>query len=136
MTPEQIQLVKDSWAQVVPIADKAAELFYDKLFELDPEVRPLFKGNMQEQGQKLMATLNIAVNSIDKLDTLTPVLAQMGKRHLDYGVKNEHYDTVGSALIWTLEQGLQENFTNDVKSAWLETYSLVAGTMKSAAAVA
>ncbi len=136
MTPEQIQLVKDSWAQVVPIADKAAELFYDKLFELDPEVRPLFKGNMQEQGQKLMATLNIAVNSIDKLDTLTPVLAQMGKRHLDYGVKNEHYDTVGSALIWTLEQGLQENFTNDVKSAWLETYSLVAGTMKSAAAEA
>ncbi len=136
MTPEQIQLVKDSWAQVVPIADKAAELFYDKLFELDPEVRPLFKGNMQEQGQKLMATLNIAVNSIDKLDTLTPVLAQMGKRHLDYGVKNEHYDTVGSALIWTLEQGLQENFTDDVKSAWLETYSLVAGTMKSAAAEA
>lgn len=133
MTPEQIQLVKDSWARLVPIADKAAELFYCKLFELDPEVKPLFKGNMQEQGQKLMATLNIAVNSIDKLDTLTPVLEQMGKRHVEYGVKNEHYDTVGSALIWTLAQNLQESFTDDVKAAWLETYSLVADTMKTAA---
>ena len=133
MTPEQIQLVRDSWTQVVPIADKAAELFYARLFELDPEVKPLFKGNIQEQGQKLMATLNIAVNSIDKLETLTPVLQQMGKRHVDYGVKNEHYDTVGSALIWTLAEGLQESFTDDVKTAWLETYTLVADTMKAAA---
>lgn len=134
MTPEQIKLVKDTWAQIVPIADKAVELFYCKLFELDPELKPLFKGNMQEQGQKLMATLNIAVNSIDKLDTLTPVLEQMGKRHVDYGVKNEHYDTVGSALIWTLARGLQESFTDDTKAAWMETYSLVANTMKAAAA--
>lgn len=136
MTPQQIELVKSSWAKVVPISEQAAELFYGKLFELDPSVKSMFKGDMKEQGRKLMAILNTAVNSLDKLGEIVPAVQEMGRRHVGYGVKDEHYDTVGEALIWTLGQGLGEAFTDDVKSAWLETYTLVATTMKDAAAEA
>ena len=136
MTPEQIELVKSSWAKVVPISEQAAELFYGKLFELDPSVKSMFKGDMKEQGRKLMAILNTAVNSLDKLGEIVPAVQEMGRRHVGYGVKDEHYDTVGEALIWTLGQGLGEAFTDDVKSAWLETYTIVATTMKDAAAQA
>lgn len=135
MTPESITLVKESWAKVVPISETAAELFYGKLFELDPSVKSLFKTNdMKEQGRKLMAILNTAVNALDKLDTIVPAIQAMGKRHVDYGVKDEHYDTVGEALIWTLAEGLKDDFTNDTKTAWIEVYTLVADTMKAAAA--
>ncbi len=136
MTPEQIKLVQDSWAKVVPISETAAELFYGKLFELDPSVRSMFKGDMKEQGRKLMAILNTAVNALDKLDTIVPAIQDMGKRHVGYGVKDEHYDTVGSALIWTLEAGLKDDFTEDTKEAWIGVYTLVADTMKAAAAEA
>ena len=134
MTPEEIQLVKDSWVKVLPISETAAELFYGKLFELDPSLKPMFKGDMKEQGRKLMAMLNIAVNALDKLDTIVPAIQEMGRRHIDYGVKDEHYDTVGEALIWTLEAGLKDDFTEDTKAAWTGVYTLVATTMKEAAA--
>ncbi|MCW8854933.1 MAG: globin domain-containing protein [Gammaproteobacteria bacterium] len=135
MTPESITLVKESWAKVVPISETAAELFYGKLFELDPSVKPLFKTNdMKEQGRKLMAILNTAVNALDKLDTIVPAIQEMGKRHVDYGVKDEHYATVGEALIWTLGAGLKDDFTDDAKAAWIEVYTLVADTMIAAAA--
>ena len=133
MTPEEIKLVKDSWALVLPISDKAAELFYGKLFELDPEVKKMFKGDMTEQGKKLMAILNTAVNALDKLDTIVPALQNMGAKHVEYGVKNKDYDTVGEALIWTLDTGLGDAFTADTKNAWLKVYTLVADTMKEAA---
>lgn len=136
MTPEQIALVKASWSNVVPIKETAAELFYGKLFELDPALKSLFKGDMKEQGRKLMAILNTAVNSLDKLETIVPAVQDMGKRHVGYGVKDADYDTVGAALIWTLGQGLGDAFTDDVKEAWLETYTIVAETMKAAAAEA
>ena len=134
MTPEQIKLVKDSWAKVVPISETAAELFYGKLFELDPGVRAMFKGDMKEQGRKLMAILNTAVNALDKLETIVPAVQDMGKRHVAYGVKDEHYDTVGEALIWTLGAGLKDAFTDETKDAWIAVYTLVADTMKAAAA--
>ncbi len=134
MSPEEIKLVKDSWAKVVPIQETAAELFYGKLFELDPSVRSMFKGDMKEQGRKLMAILNTAVNALDKLDTIVPAVQDMGKRHVDYGVKDEHYDTVGEALIWTLDAGLKDDFTEETKAAWVKVYTLVATTMKEAAA--
>jgi len=134
MTPEDIKLVKDSWLKVVPITETAAELFYGKLFELDPSVRSMFKGDMKEQGRKLMAILNTAVNALDKLDTIVPAIQDMGKRHVGYGVKDEHYDTVGEALIWTLGAGLKDDFTEDTKAAWIGVYTLVADTMKAAAA--
>ncbi len=136
MTPEQVELVKSSWSKVTPIAESAAELFYGKLFELDPELKGLFKSDMKEQGRKLMAMLNTAVNSLDNLETIVPAVQDMGKRHVGYGVLNKHYDTVGEALIWTLGQGLGDDFTDDVKSAWLETYTIVSSTMKDAAAEA
>jgi len=133
MTPEEIKLVKDSWALVMPISEKAAELFYGKLFELDPEVKKMFKGDMTEQGRKLMAILNTAVNALDKLETIVPALQSMGAKHVEYGVKNKDYDTVGEALIWTLDAGLGDAFTADTKDAWLKVYTLVADTMKEAA---
>lgn len=133
MTPEQVTLVKDTWAQVVPISDKAAELFYGKLFELDPELKSLFNGDMVEQGKKLMKMIGTAVNSLDKLETIVPAVQDLGKRHVDYGVKDEHYDTVAEALLWTLGTGLGDSFTDEVKGAWTETYVTLATVMKEAA---
>ena len=136
MTPEQIELVKQSWAQVVPISDKAAELFYGKLFELDPSVESLFSGGMEEQGRKLMKMIGTAVNALDRLDDVVPAVQELGVRHIAYGVKDEHYDTVGAALLWTLETGLGEAFTEPTKQAWATVYGILAETMKSAAAKA
>jgi hemoglobin-like flavoprotein len=136
MTPEQALLVKNSWAKVLPISDKAAELFYGKLFELDPQLKPLFKGDMTEQGKKLMKMINTAVNALDRLEAIVPAVQQLGVRHVGYGVKDKDYDTVGAALLWTLEQGLGDAFTSDVKDAWATVYGVLAGTMKSAAAEA
>ena len=136
MTPEQIELVKSSWTQVVPISDTAAKLFYGKLFELDPTLKPLFKGDMAEQGRKLMRMVGTAVNGLDRLDQIVPAVKDLGVRHVAYGVKDTHYDTVGSALLWTLGQGLGDAFTPDVETAWATTYGLLADTMKSAASEA
>jgi nitric oxide dioxygenase len=133
MTPAQITLIQSSWAKVVPIQETAAELFYNKLFELDPAVKPLFKGDMKEQGRKLMMSLNMVVNGITKLDTLVPGIQEMGKRHVAYGVEARHYDTVGTAILWTLEQGLGPDFTPDTKTAWTEAYTTLATVMKEAA---
>ena len=133
MTPEQAVLVKESWAKVTPIADKAAELFYGKLFEMDPSLKPLFKGDMTEQGRKLMAMINTAVNALDRLEEVVPAVQELGKRHVGYGVKDKDYDTVGGALLWTLEAGLGDGFTPEVKEAWTSVYGVLATTMKEAA---
>ena len=134
MTPEQVTLVQTSWEKVVPIADKAAELFYGKLFETDPALKPLFKGDMAEQGKKLMTMITTVVRGMQNLDKLVPAIQDLGKRHVGYGVKDEHYDTVGGSLIWTLEQGLGEEFTPETKDAWVAAYTILATTMKDAAA--
>ncbi|HSO45248.1 MAG TPA: globin family protein [Rhodoferax sp.] len=133
MTPEKILLVRSSWQQVLPIKDTAAELFYGRLFELDPSLRPLFKGDMVEQGRKLMMIINTAVNSLDNLGPILGAVEDMGRRHVGYGVTEAHYDTVGSALIWTLGKGLGEQFTPAVREAWVETYTTLASAMKQAA---
>lgn len=129
MTPEQIELVSGSWAKVLPISEQAAELFYGKLFELDPELKPLFKGDMVEQGKKLMQMINTAVNGITDLESIIPAVEDLGKRHVGYGVTEDHYTTVAEALLWTIGQGLGDDFTEDVKAAWTETYTLLAGVM-------
>lgn len=136
LTDEQIKMVKDSWDMVVPIAGTAAELFYGKLFELDPALRPMFKGDMEEQGKKLTQMIGIAVDGLDQLDEIVPAVQELGVRHLEYNVKSSHYDTVGDALLWTLEQGLGEAFTPAVKGAWTDVYMLLANTMKDAARAA
>ena len=133
MTPEKIALVRRSWQQVLPIKDTAAQLFYGQLFALDPSLRSMFKGDMAEQGRKLMAIINTAVNSLDNLGPILGAVEEMGRRHVAYGVTEAHYDTVGSALIWTLGKGLGEQFTPAVKDAWVETYITLASAMKQAA---
>ena len=134
MTPKQIILIQTSFEQVLPIADTAAELFYGRLFELDPSLRPLFRGNMAEQGRKLMTTLKVVVNGLQRLEALVPAVQTLGQRHAGYGVKDEHYQTVGAALLWTLEQGLGEAFTPEIKDAWATAYTILAEVMKAAAA--
>lgn len=134
LTDAQKKLVQDSWSQVVPIADTAASLFYGKLFELDPSLRPMFKsGSMTEQGKKLMQMITVAVKGLDDLGTLVPAVQALGRRHGGYGVVDSHYDTVGSALLWTLGQGLGDGFSPPVKEAWTITYTVLADTMKQAA---
>lgn len=130
MTPEQKQLVKKSWAKVLPIKETAAELFYGRLFEVYPEVKPYFKtGDMTEQGRKLMAMLNTAVSGLDNLEALIEPLKKSGKAHKGYGVKAEDYDKVADAFLWTLGQGLGDAFTEEVKDAWVVTYTTVATVM-------
>ena len=117
MTPKQIGLMQTTWKQVIPIADTAADLFYSRLFELDPRLKPLFIGDMKEQGEKLMKMITVAVNGLDTLDEIVPTVRDLGKRHVGYKVEASHYDTVGEALLWTLEQGLGEGFTPEVKDS-------------------
>ena len=133
MNTEQIKRVQASFEQVQPIAETAARLFYDRLFALDPSLRPLFKGDLLHQGRMLMWMLNSAVKGLTDLDALVPVVRKLGARHVQYGVRDEHYATVGSALLWTLEQGLAEQFTPAVRDAWVAAYELLAGTMQAGA---
>jgi len=133
MDQTQITLVKSTFAQVAPIADTAAALFYGRLFALDPSLKPLFKGDMEEQGAKLMKMIGVAVNGLDRLEQIVPAVQELGVRHVGYGVKDKDYDTVGEALLWTLGQGLGDAFTSEVHDAWAEVYGLLAGTMKAAA---
>jgi len=134
MTPEQISLVQTSWQKVVQIKEKAAELFYGKLFEMDPALKPLFKGDLTEQGRKLTGMINTVVVKLDNLGEIVPAVQDLGKRHVGYGVKDEHYDTVAGALLWTLGAGLGDAFTDEVKEAWTSAYMILAGAMKEAAA--
>jgi len=135
MTLKQKQLVQSTWEKVVPISEVAATLFYGRLFELDPSTRPLFKHtNMPEQRKKLMHIIGMAVNGLNTLDQLIPAVSNLGRRHMAYGVSDEHYTSVGKALIWTLEQGLGADFTLEVREAWTTVYGLLADTMKNATA--
>ena len=134
MDAQQINLVQKSWSKILPISETAAELFYNRLFEIDPSTKVLFKGDIKVQGRKLMGMITAAVNGLNDLDALVPVVQDLGRRHGGYGVQEAHYGSVGSALLWTLEQGLGDDFTDDVKIAWTETYMLLAGVMKDASA--
>lgn len=134
MNPKQIELVQTSFEKVVPIAGTAADLFYARLFELDPALRPMFPADLSEQKHKLMHMLTVVVRGLNRLDQLVPAVQQLGARHASYGVKDEHYATVASALLWTLEKGLGPDFTPEVKEAWVAAYTVLATTMQAAAA--
>jgi hemoglobin-like flavoprotein len=134
MSPEQKNLVKTTWAMVVPIADTAAGLFYDRLFVIDASMRTMFTAtNMTEQRKKLMQALAFVINGLDRTEQLVPTIQSLGRNHVRYGVTDKHYDSVGSALLWTLEQGLKDAWTPAAKDAWVAAYTLVAGVMKDAA---
>lgn len=133
MQQHSITLVQDSWQQVAAIAPQAAELFYQNLFAADPSLKPLFKGEMPEQGKKLMQMIGAAVGKLNDLPTLVPILQGLGKRHAGYGVEDSHYQTVGAALLKTLGQGLGADFTEEVKNAWTAVYTVMADVMVAAA---
>jgi hemoglobin-like flavoprotein len=130
MTPLQIERVQRSFENVKPIAHEAGLLFYQRLFEVDPSLRQMFRTTPQEQAHKLMQVLAVAVSSLNRVEQLVPVLEEMGSRHAAYGVRDEHYDTVGACLLWTLEQGLGAGFTDEVRDAWTAAYGLLSGVMK------
>ena len=126
MSPETNELLKTTWAKVIPISDVAAGLFYERLFTLDPSLQRLFKNaDMKEQRQRLVQALNAVINSVDDLPSLIPTLEILGRNHVRYGVEDRHYETFGSALLWTLEQGLKEAWTPAAKSVWVVAYSTV-----------
>lgn len=133
MSPQETQLVRATFAQLAPIADQAAALFYTRLFELDPSLRALFHGDMAAQGRKLMQALALCVGSLDRLASIVPAVREMGRRHAGYHVRDEHYDTVGAALLWTLEKGLGADFTTETRAAWGKVYWVLAETMKAGA---
>ena len=136
MEAKQIALVRSTWAKLIPMADAAAKIFYTRLFEIDPSLRSLFKGDMAPQGKLLMGMINTAVEGLDDLDSIVPAVQELGRNHAGYGVKSEDYKAVASALLWTLRQGLGSDFNADVKNAWVETYTLLATVMQEAAAEA
>ena len=129
MTPSQIELVQDSFAKVAPISEQAASLFYDRLFEVAPQVRAMFPDDLTEQRKKLMATLAVVVNGLTNLPAILPAASALAKRHVGYGAKPEHYPVVGSALLWTLEKGLGGAWTPDVAEAWTAAYGTLSGYM-------
>ena len=129
MTEKQIALIQTSWARVEPIADTAAQIFYERLFATAPEVVPLFPSDLTEQRRKLMATIGMVVKALPRLAQIVPNIQALGRRHAAYGVLPEHYAVVGSALLWTLEQGLGESFTEAHATAWGAAYTVLADTM-------
>jgi len=133
MTRDQVDLVQDSVAIAARDADGAAQLFYDNLFRLDPSLRPLFKGDMNAQRGKLMAALGLVMKNLRTPDRFRGALIQLGENHVGYGLTEAHYDTVGRALIMTLEQALGRDFTPALRTAWIAAYGAVAGIMTEAA---
>ena len=136
MTSEQIELVQNSFEKIRPNAEEVARLFYGRLFEVAPSLRPLFRGDMEEQGRKLMQMIAFAVGSLRRLEEILPAVEDLGRRHGGYGVRGEHYAVVGSSLMWTLETGLGEAFTPEVSAAWAAMYGVVAETMCKGASMA
>jgi hemoglobin-like flavoprotein len=133
MTPDEIKLVQQSFSNVVPIADQAATLFYDRLFEIAPQVKSMFPADMTGQRKKLITMLAAVIGGLDNLPSILPAASALAKRHLAYGAKVEHYPVVGAALLWTLEQGLGDGWTRDVADAWKAAYGTLSGFMISEA---
>ena len=133
MTSADILLVQLSWRKVLPMKATFAELFYLKLFELDPALRPLFTGDLEQQGALLVQMITASVRALDRLDALLPVVRELGARHAARGVQDPHYATVATALLWTLERLSSSDFTPEVKSAWIKTYGVLSQTMREAA---
>ncbi|MBU1210079.1 MAG: hemin receptor [Alphaproteobacteria bacterium] len=133
MTPEKVKLVQDSFKKVAPIAPQAADIFYTRLFEIAPDVRPMFPDDMSGQKDKLMGMLATAVTNLHQVDTIIPAVQELGRKHVGYGVKDAHYKPVGEALIYTLEKGLGDDFTPEVKEAWVTTYTTLQNVMTAAA---
>jgi hemoglobin-like flavoprotein len=136
LSNEQITMVQDTFSKIGPRAESVASLFYARLFEIDPSLRPMFKTDIRAQGQKLIQMLAVAIHALNNLDSIVPAVQALGRRHVAYGVKPEHYTTVGEALLWTLAEGLGDEFTDEVREAWTAAYILLATTAIEATTVA
>ncbi len=137
MTPDQKIIVQETWQQLVPVADIAARLFYERLFEIDPATSTLFrKVDLKQQRASLVNALTHVVHALNDLERLVPQIEALGRRHADYGVTDAHYESVGAALLWTLQQGLNTAWTPEVRAAWAAAYALLSGVMRQAAAEA
>jgi hemoglobin-like flavoprotein len=134
MTSTEIRIVQSTWLKVLLVKDIVGRIFYDRLFELDPSLRPLFSGDIREQGQKLVQVIDVAVNGLTHLEKIVPVVEEMGRRHTSYGVAPQHYEAVETALLWTLQQSLDGEFTIAARAAWTTVYEMLASIMISAAA--
>ena len=133
MTPDQVKLVQQSFAKVAPISETAAVLFYDRLFEIAPQVKAMFPSDLTLQRKKLMATLAVVVNGLGNLESVLPAASALAKRHVGYGAKAEHYPVVGAALLWTLEKGLGDAWTPETAAAWTAADGALSGFMISEA---
>jgi hemoglobin-like flavoprotein len=133
MHASQVALVQTTFDQVLPISDVIADVFYGRLFHLDPSMRRLFHGDPKLQGKKLLDAVSIIIGNLNRPDRILPGIRALGRRHVAYGVQSQHYTTFGEALIWTLEHGLGDAFTTEVRRAWTAVYNLLAATMKDAA---
>ena len=129
ITPAQVELVQSSFQHVLPIADVAGLLFYERIFTMAPEARALFGDDIALQASRTMAAVKTAVDGLDDVDQIAPFLVRLGARHVRYGVQPEHFDLVGGALLWTLEQGLGDAFTPEVHDAWAAAFGLIARAM-------
>jgi hemoglobin-like flavoprotein len=129
MTPEQINLVQQSFESVVPLKETAADLFYNRLFEIDPQIRPMFSGDMEAQGDKLMSSLALVVTGLDQPENILSAVQDLGRRHTGYGVREDHFTSFAHALIWTIEQALEDAYTDDIRDAWIAAYELLSGIM-------
>ena len=134
MTTRQIDLVQQSFRLIEPIIDDAAILFYERLFEIDPSLQQMFHRSRRDQARLLAQTLTVVVKGIDRPAQLKCAVKALGERHAGYGVRDEHYAIVGEALLWTLEAGLKDDFTSEVRDAWIAAYGWLAFTMQRAAA--
>jgi len=136
MTPEHIRAVQSTWVKVLPVKDAASRLFYERLFEIDPSLRGLFRNDMRQQSEKLMQVIDAIVNGLSQLERIVPAIQELGRRHIDYGVKDRDYGTVGTALLWSLGKSLGAEFTPQVRDAWATLYGVLATTMREAAPTA
>ena len=134
MSPQQARIVQSTWPKILPNKDAAAQLFYARLFELDPSLKPMFLGDIRQQGRKLMLVLDSVVNGLAAIETIAAAVRDLGMRHVGYGVQDHHYDTVGAALLWAIERGLGAAFTEEVHDAWAAAYRMLAAIMRGAAA--
>jgi nitric oxide dioxygenase len=133
MDSQQVALVQRSFEKAATLGEKVAEIFYAELFEIDPALRAMFRGDMREQGRKLLSTLALVIRALHTPDKILPAARNLAVKHLAYGVKAEHYTLVGNALLRTLGKGLGADFTPEVRAAWVAAYRLLAGVMKEAA---
>ncbi len=134
MTPQQETLIRETWRQVSPIAEAAAEMFYSRLFEIEPAARELFHAtDMARQRRAVIEALTFVVEELEKPEALLPVLHDLGRRHAAYGLRDTHFEAVGAALLWTLAQGLGPAWSPKAEAAWTEAYGMIAGAMREGA---